>query len=77
MNRCITIHDAGYGMHDARPSDFGLRKQKRAKCKVTTSPDLPSFEVRDLSQSIKNYQEIIGIGAFATLELRPGKSLYA
>jgi catechol 2,3-dioxygenase-like lactoylglutathione lyase family enzyme len=32
------------------------------------------FVVRDLSQSIKNYQEIIGIGPFTTLELRPEKS---
>ena len=32
------------------------------------------FVVRDLSQSIKNYQEIIGIGTFTTLELRPEKA---
>lgn len=32
------------------------------------------FVVRNLSQSIKNYQEIIGIGPFTTLELRPKKS---
>jgi hypothetical protein len=35
------------------------------------------FVVRDPSQSIKNYQEIIGIGPFTTLELHPEKSLYA
>ena len=31
------------------------------------------FVVRNLSQSIKSYQEIIGIGPFTTLELHPKK----
>ena len=32
------------------------------------------FVVRNLSQSIKTYQETIGIGPFTTFELRPEKS---